>query len=129
MIAAGNVAAADRTVEQHVADMGKAHFITEIHHAAGRMAGAMQDVEGQLADRDLIASLSQRSGSKSRTPVMPNRAPLITTLSSRNLSVLCGPSIGAFSASRSSAAPPTWSMWPWVSQIFSTLTLDCLIAA
>src|ERR1700733_8044160 len=73
-------------------------------------------------------SSSQRSGAKSRTPVMPNRAPLVTTLSSRNLSARCGPSIGTFSASRSSAAPPTWSMWPWVSQIFSTVTLACLIA-
>src|SRR6266446_6842436 len=35
--------------------MGEAHFVTEIHHAAGRMAGAMQDVEGQRADRDPIA--------------------------------------------------------------------------
>src|SRR5229473_1526934 len=74
-------------------------------------------------------SSSQRSGAKSRTPVMPKRAPLVTTLSSRCLSAMCGPSIGTFSASRSSAAPPTWSIWPWVSQIFSTDTLVCLIVA
>jgi len=43
------------TVEQHVADMGKAHFLVEEHHAAGRMTGAVQDVEGQRADRNLIA--------------------------------------------------------------------------
>ncbi len=42
---------------------------------------------------------------------------------------MCGPSIATFSASRSSAAPPTWSIWPWVSQIFSTVTSVCLIAA
>src|SRR5437868_6609672 len=45
---------------------------------------------------------------------MPNRAPLVTTLSSRNLSAMWGPSILTFSASRNSAAAPTWSMWPWV---------------
>ena len=53
--AAGHVGAADRAVEQHVADMGEAHVLVEEHHAARRMAGAMQDVEGQLADRDLVA--------------------------------------------------------------------------
>src|SRR5215475_15457780 len=37
--------------------------------------------------------------------------------------------MGAFSASRRSAAPPTWSIWPCVSQIFSTVTPVCLIAA
>ena len=42
---------------------------------------------------------------------------------------MCGPSIGTFSASRNSAAPPTWSIWPWVSQIFSTVTPVCLIAS
>src|ERR1700730_41662 len=60
---------------------------------------------------------------------MPKRAPLATTLSSRCLSATCGPSISTFSASRNSAAPPTWSIWPWVSQIFSTVTPVCLIAA
>src|ERR1700730_4337185 len=55
VVAAGNIAAADRTVEQHVADMGKAHFPAEIYDAARRMAGAMQDVEAQLADRDPVA--------------------------------------------------------------------------
>ena len=48
----------------------------------------------------LSPSSSQRSGPKLRTPVMPKRAPLETTLSSRYLSAICGPSIGTFSASR-----------------------------
>src|SRR5437879_6199808 len=77
----------------------------------------------------LSPSSSQRSGAKLRPPVMPKRAPLSTTLSSRYLSATCGPSIGTWSASRSSAAPPTWSIWPWVSQIFSTVTPVCLIAS
>ena len=34
VIAAGNVAASDRSAEQHVADMGKAHVAAEKHHAA-----------------------------------------------------------------------------------------------
>src|SRR4051812_16065455 len=60
---------------------------------------------------------------------MPKRSPLETTLSSRYLSAICGPSIFTCSASRNSAAPPTWSIWPCVSQIFSTVTPVCLIAA
>src|SRR5215204_5968753 len=74
-------------------------------------------------------SSSQRSGPKLRTPVMPKRSPLETTFSSRYLSPICGPSIFTCSASRKSAAPPTWSIWPWVSQIFSTVTPVCLIAS
>src|SRR5256714_2366219 len=60
---------------------------------------------------------------------MPKRAPLSTTCSSIWASALCGPSIGTFNSSRSSAAPPIWSIWPCVSQIFSTVTPDCLIAS
>src|SRR5215207_2658661 len=60
---------------------------------------------------------------------MPKRSPLETTLSSRYLSAICGPSIFTCSASRKSAAPPTWSIWPCVSQIFSTVTPACLIAS
>ena len=72
---------------------------------------------------------SQRSGPKLRTPVMPKRAPEETTLSSRYLSAMCGPSIFTPSASRNSSAPPTWSIWPCVIQIFSTLTPVGLIAS
>src|ERR1700733_12682747 len=55
MIAAGKVGSSDRAVEQHVADMRKAHLLVEEHHAAGRMARTMQDVEAQFADRGLVA--------------------------------------------------------------------------
>ena len=54
MAAAGQIRASDRAVEQDVADMGEAHFLVEIDHAAGGMAGTMQDVEGEIADRDLL---------------------------------------------------------------------------
>src|SRR4029077_14412426 len=50
--AAGQLGPSDRAVEQDVADMGEAQFLVEEHDAARRMAGAMQDVEGQFADRD-----------------------------------------------------------------------------
>ena len=62
VIAAGQIGAPDRAVEQDVADMGEAQFLVEEHHAARRMAGAMQDVEGQIADRDLIAFVEPAVG-------------------------------------------------------------------
>src|SRR5882724_6204724 len=37
VIAAGKVAASDRAAEKHVADMCKAHFLVEKHHAARRV--------------------------------------------------------------------------------------------
>ena len=55
MIATGKIGATDRAVEQDIADMGEAHILVEKDHAAGGMAGAMQDIEGQFADRNLLA--------------------------------------------------------------------------
>src|SRR5581483_12071263 len=60
--AAWQVGAADRAIEQHVADMGKAHLPVEIDHAARRMAGAMQDIEGERADLNLFAFLQPAVG-------------------------------------------------------------------
>src|SRR6516164_8269855 len=57
MIAARNIAASDRAVEQDIADMGKAHLLVEVHDAAWRVTGTMQDLEGQFADRDGITFL------------------------------------------------------------------------
>src|SRR4051794_32935815 len=39
MAAARQVGAADRAIEQHVANVSEAHFAMEEHHAARRMAG------------------------------------------------------------------------------------------
>src|SRR3954466_12853801 len=50
MAAAGRCGRAGRAVEQHVADVGEAHFLVEEYHAARRMAGTMENVEGQFAD-------------------------------------------------------------------------------
>src|SRR6516165_8458774 len=60
--AARQVGAPDRTVEQDVADMGEAQLLAEIDHAARRMTGAMQDVEGKLPDPDLIALVEEAVG-------------------------------------------------------------------
>ena len=62
VIAAGNVASADRALEQHVAHMGEALLRVEEGDAARRMARAMKDVEGELAEATRSPSLSQRSG-------------------------------------------------------------------
>src|SRR3954468_17940607 len=61
---AGQVGTADRAVEQHVADMGEAQVLVEEHHAARRMAGAMENVEGQFADADLLAFVEPAVGCK-----------------------------------------------------------------
>src|SRR5882757_1196340 len=42
--------------------MGEAQLLVEKHHAARRMAGAMQDVEDEIADRDLIALIEPAIG-------------------------------------------------------------------
>src|SRR3954464_6782081 len=62
MAAAGQVGAADRAVEQDVADMREAQAPIEKDDAAGRVAGAVQDLEGQLADADRVAFLEPAVG-------------------------------------------------------------------
>src|ERR1700756_3277629 len=55
MAAARQIGAADRAVEQHVADMGETHLLVEEDYAARRMTRAMENVEAQFADPDLLA--------------------------------------------------------------------------
>ena len=55
LITAGEVPAADRALEQHVADQSELGLGMVEDDVAGRVAGAMADIEGQVADRDLIA--------------------------------------------------------------------------
>src|SRR5262245_59984574 len=64
MAAAGKVGAADRAVEQHIPDMGEAELLVEIDHAARRVAGAVQDVEGEISDRNLFAFIEIAIGSE-----------------------------------------------------------------
>src|SRR5882724_8242188 len=44
--------------------MGEAQFLVVEHYAARRMPGAVQDVEGQIADRDLVALVEPAVGSE-----------------------------------------------------------------
>src|SRR5260221_14718424 len=57
VIAAREVRAADRAPEQHVAHEG--HLRRSVHerHVARRVAGAMRDVEGQIAEIYRLAAL------------------------------------------------------------------------
>ncbi len=65
-------------------------------------------------------SFSQRSGVKLRAPVTPQLAADASICSIQKPSSGCGPSIFRPVRSRSSAAPPQWSRWPWVTQILSS---------
>ncbi len=59
VIAAGQIGSADRAVEQHVAEMGKALLPVDIDDMAGRMARAMENLEFMLAEGDLVALLQE----------------------------------------------------------------------
>ena len=50
LVAAGEVPAADRALEQHVADRREVRLRVMEYDMAGRVAGAVGDVEGQLAE-------------------------------------------------------------------------------
>ena len=72
------------------------------------MAGAVQDVEAQFADLDLIALIEPAVGAEIAHAGHAEAFTEETTLSSRYLSAMCGPSIfDQPSVSRNSAAPPT----------------------
>src|SRR3981081_2500652 len=60
--AAGQIGASDRAAEQHVADMRETQFLIVEHNTSRRMAGAMQDVEGQFADGNLLAFIEPAIG-------------------------------------------------------------------
>ena len=57
MIAPGQVASADRALEQHIADKGEIVGSAEKNDMARRMAGAVAHFHLDIADRDLIAVL------------------------------------------------------------------------
>ena len=92
---------------------------------AGRVAGAVADVEGELADaspgrRRRASATARTAGRRCRIWRRPRRG----GRSSRR-SASCGPSIGTPSSSASMPALPQWSIWPWVSRIFSIVTPAC----
>ena len=55
LVAVGEVPAADRAAEQHVADQRQLRFRVMEDDVPGRVAGAVADVEHELADRRLVA--------------------------------------------------------------------------
>src|SRR6185369_11394942 len=55
LVAALEIPAADRTLEQDIADQRELRLRMMEDDVAGRVAGTMADVEGQLADHHLIA--------------------------------------------------------------------------
>ena len=55
VVAARKVGAADRALEQHVADEGQLCFRLVEHHVAGRVAGTVQHGETQRTDFDRVA--------------------------------------------------------------------------
>ena len=88
---------------------------------AGRVAGAVADVEGQLTDRGRVAVLEPAVGLE-RLAVDPVQRSVIVEPRDPERSASCGPSIGTPSSSAKMPADPQWSMWPWVSRIFSMVT-------
>ena len=55
MVAAGEIGAADRTLEQHVAHQRQLRLGMVEHHMARRVAGAVEHIEPQLAHAPRIA--------------------------------------------------------------------------
>ena len=55
MIAVRKVGAADRTLEQHVADQREPRGVVDEHHVPGGVTGTVQHVEAVLAERHAVA--------------------------------------------------------------------------
>ena len=61
-VAARKVGAADRSLEQHVADEGDPQVRIDEDHVAGRVPGAMPHRERDVADADRVAVLEPAVG-------------------------------------------------------------------
>src|SRR5690606_30672001 len=59
MVSARKVGPTDRTVEDHVADMGETLLPVEVDDVPGRMAGTMEDVEYMTVERNLLALIEE----------------------------------------------------------------------
>ncbi len=55
MVAAREVGAADRAAEQDIPHLGEPRLAMEEDHMAGRVAGAVDHLEGGLAELDRVA--------------------------------------------------------------------------
>ena len=121
MIAALEVGAADRALEQNVADQRQLRRRMMEDDMARRVAGAVADGEFQLADGHRVA-VGQPAIRGEWPSDYSYLAPSSTRRSIQKRSSSCGPSIGTPSSSAKIPALPQWSMWPWVSRIFSIVT-------
>ena len=72
--------------------------------------------------RSLRQGHSQRSGSKLSARGRPKARLCSSRASIQNWSSRCGPSIGTPRRPASSPTPPAWSIWAWVTRIFSIST-------
>jgi hypothetical protein len=120
MVALREVRAANAAGKQHVAHKCALHLGRMKHHMAGRVARAVAHVQHLAGQLDRVAIGSQRVGVKASECGKPNIAPCCGRPSIQNWSPGCGPMMGSFSFAASSAVPPAWSMWAWVSQICSS---------
>lgn len=66
VIAARKVGAADRALEEHVADLGDLRLAVEEDDMSGRMARTMEDFEPDFADLDLVTLLQPSVRPKTR---------------------------------------------------------------
>lgn len=64
MVAAGKISAADRSLEQYVADLGETGLPVEENHVSGRVAGAVPDLKLSFADLHGIAFAEPTVGYK-----------------------------------------------------------------
>ena len=121
LVALGKSGAADRTLEEDVADDREFRFGMVEDDVAGGMAGAVADIEGKFADRHLVA-VDQPAVGLERLARNAVVAAVLLQPGIQNRSASCGPSIWTPSSSANMPAEPQWSMWPWVSRIFSIVT-------
>ena len=121
-IAAREVGAADGALEQHVADLGEPRLAVEEDHMAGRVAGAVVDLELGLAEGHRVAVVEPAVGREAprlgHAPLGGRDASMWSIQNGRRGAALRW---GRRSASFSAAVPPAWSRWPWVIQIFSSV--------
>jgi len=107
VIAAGNIAASDRTVEHTSPTCAKRHLLVGEHHAARRMAGQCRMSKTQFADRNLIASLSPRSVREIAHASHAELRAAVHYIVEQEFVRDMRPSICTLRVSRNSAAPPT----------------------
>ena len=118
VVAAGEVRAADRAGEKHVADECDRSRAVEEHDVTGRVARAVQYLQRPSPTVTVSPWSSQRVGVNE----LPRRESRTCGSGRRSLSIQywsagCGPSMATPSSAASSAVPPAWSICVCVSRI------------